>query len=257
MPMPCTRKKMQALLLVAVLDCLALSYAFAADAHPDFSGVWTDDPQGGFSEFIRNNSSNQPFTPEAKRKVDEFVALFPRNPQQPLFDDGPAQYCTVNGMPEQMLLSGAGFPMEIFQRSGVILILYEGLMDFRHLYVGDRILPPGERIPDRNGYSAARWEGDTLIVETDSMPESIDQYLYPHSDQARIVERYRMSVDPQGKKQLTADWTLTDPVFYTRPVTGTKKWVLDPKGMVLPYRCTEPMWLEHLEEKKARGVSRK
>jgi hypothetical protein len=49
--------------------------------------------------------------------------------------------------------------------------------------------------------------------------------------------------------------TMTDPVFYTKPVTLTKTWAQVPNGRVLPYECPEEMWLDRIAERaKEAGV---
>ena len=85
-----------------------------------------------------------------------------------------------------------------------------------------RNLAVEDRIPGRNGYSSGRWDGETLVVETTKLVEQVDQQ-YAHSNQATIVERYRM-IEENGRKVLIAEMTMTDPVFYTQPVTTEKRW---------------------------------
>jgi hypothetical protein len=41
--------------------------------------------------------------------------------------------------------------------------------------------------------------------------------------------------------------TMTDPSFYTQPVTAQKQWQYLPGVRLLPYECNEPTWEEHLE----------
>ncbi len=236
------------ILFIAALGWASAAAGSAATAHPDFSGIW-----GGYAgpgqPSIRalRAHKNFPFTPQGKRKVDGYIALVTPT------DDTPGKFCLGYGMPESMLFSG-GYPMEIVQRRDEIVILYEAQAELRHVYLGDRIIAPGDRIPDRDGYSTGRWEGDTLVVATSSLKEQEDN-AYPHSAQARIVERYHLTHDAKGGRILEDDWTLTDPAFYTRPVSGVKKWTFEPKGILLPYECDEEYWLDHLDalEKKKGG----
>jgi len=164
-------------------------------------------------------------------------------------------HCVGLGMPAHVLASGA-YPLEIIQRPDQITMIYEVESETRRIYFGDRNIPKEDRIPDRNGYSSGRWEGDTLIVETTHLEEQVDQ-TYAHSDQARIVERFRLSTDEKGARVLTDQMTLTDPLFYTKPVTMEKKWALIPNGHVLSYNCTLPDWQHHLDELRAKGGGRK
>jgi hypothetical protein len=218
---------------------------FAAESSPpDLSGIWGWHIEPGKSPFGRA-SLNLPFTAEGRKRVDEYRAIV--GP-----DDNPGAHCLGSGMPESMTFSG-GYPMEIIQRPEQITIIYEAHSEIRRLYFGAKALPESDRVPSRDGYSTARWEGNTLVVETSSLKEQEDQ-SYPHSDQARITERYHLTSDAKGHRVLEVEWTLTDPVFYTKPVTSEKKWTFDPKGVLLPYECNEEAWLDRLEElKKHKG----
>jgi len=224
---------------VATSLCAAVRAADPA-GHPDFSGVWAQYVESGQPRFVRSGQVlDLPYTPEGRRKEDEYRALVAPNA------DNPGAHCLGYGMPQSMVFSG-GYPMEIIQKADVIGIIYEAHNEVRHIYLDGRIIAPEDRIPSRNGYSAAHWEGDTLVVETTALREQEDE-SYPHSDQAVITERYHLTARADGAKVLVNDWTLTDPAFYTRPVSAQKKWLLDPKGILLPYECNEEGWLDHLD----------
>ncbi len=190
-----------------------------------------------------------PLTPEGRRKVEEYKRLV--GPTQ----DNPGAHCVGLGMPAHVLASGA-YPLEIIQRPDQITMIYEVESETRRIYFGARNIPPEDRIPDRNGYSSGRWEGDTLVVETTHLEEQVDQ-TYAHGDQARIIERFHLSTDDKGTKVLTDQMTMTDPVFYTKPVTMDKKWALMPNGHVMSYNCTLPDWLHHLDELRAKSAGGK
>ena len=49
--------------------------------------------------------------------------------------------------------------------------------------------------------------------------------------------------------------TMTDPVFYTEPVTAEKKWAQVPNGHLLPYECAEEGWHKRLEELEKKVVT--
>ena len=160
--------------------------------------------------------------------------------------DTPGGFCVGYGMPASMLRSG-GYPMEIIQRPEQITVIYELHNELRRIYLDGRKPDPADLFPTRNGYSTGRWEGDTLVVETVALKQAVDQ-ASAHSDTAVVVERYRLGSDAEGRKILTAEVTLTDPVFYTEPVTATKVWVAAESDVeMLTYECTEPEWDEYLE----------
>ena len=222
-----------------------------AQAPPDLTGVWTDyvEPQrptvaaGGQGGL----AANLPFTDEARRKSDAYRKLVSAT------GDTPGGFCLGPGMPS-IILGGATYPMEIVQRPEQITILYELHNDVRRIYFGARNAPDADRLPFRNGYSAGRWEGDTLVVETTHLVEQVDA-RYPHSAQARVVERYSLAKGAKGERVLVIDFTLTDPLFYTQPVTGQKTWMAVPNGHLLPYDCAEEGWRHRLEQLE-RGVAK-
>lgn len=210
----------------------------AADDEPDLTGVWRSFPGA------RSAWPGDAYTEEARSKVDGYQALIAGTGATP------GGFCVGTGMPGSMLGSG-GYPMEIIQRPEQITIIYEAHTELRRVYLGNREVDPNDLIPTRNGFSTGRWEGETLVVTTTSLKEAVDQRS-AHSDEAQIIERYRLGEDDDGNKLLIADLTLTDPRFYTAPVTATKTWVAaGPDVRMLLYECTEPDWEDYLD-----GLSR-
>ena len=217
---------------------LAIGARAQAEAPPDLTGVWVTYRGGGGGR----GGGGLPFRPDAQARVDRYQEL-----TQPTADR-PGLYCLGSGMPGSMLgAGGAGYPMEIIQRPEQMTIIFENMNEIRRIYFGDRILPLEDRIDERNGYSAGRWEGDTLVVETTHLREQVDQ-RYAHSDQATIVERFTLTQEGEGVDVLTGEITMTDPVFYTEPVSATMRVQRDPDGIMLTYECNEPRWIEHLED---------
>jgi hypothetical protein len=236
--------------VLAVLSAAIVPGARAADAprsdstRPDFSGVWTwNRENGGAGRADMAWPKDPPFTPEAKTKVAEYRALV--EPQGLT----PGGACVGYGMPASMLGSG-GYPMEWIQRPEQVTVIYEAHSEIRRIYIDQPRPDPKDLIPSRDGTSFAHWEGSTLVVETIALKEAVDQSS-AHSDKARIVERYTIGKDDKGRKVLMADMTLTDPVFYTKPVTAQKKWLAVEGGRLLPYDCTEPQWEDQLDKLRA------
>jgi hypothetical protein len=235
--------KLTVLVIVLVLAAPG-SDPLGAQSHPDFTGVWTDyvDPQqpAGRAGGVPGPALDLPLAADARQKVESYRKLVAPT------GDTPGAYCLGPGMPS-VLFGGATYPMEIIHKPEQVTIIHELHNDVRRIYLGSRSVPEADRLPGRNGYSSAHWEGDTLVVETTKLVEQVDQ-RYPHSDRARVVERYQLTTSPPGERVLVVDMTMTDPGFYTRPVTGQKKWVEVPNGHLLPYDCAEEGWLKHLDE---------
>jgi hypothetical protein len=245
-----TKRGVAVSILMASCVAFGAGPAVAQQGHPDFTGVWTNYRSGGGAGGGFGGGPAPSFKPEAAAKVEQYRRVTAGT------NHSPGAYCVGTGMPGSMLGSG-GYPMEIFQRPEQINITYEAHGEMRRVYFGDRVADPKDVFPERNGYSVGRWEGDTLVIETDHLVEQVDQ-RYAHSDQARVVERYRL-VTENGKKVISATLTLTDPEFLTEPFTTEKKWEEVPNGRLMNYECTEPNWLDVQErlfsEDAARGSS--
>ncbi|MEO8314351.1 MAG: hypothetical protein ABI645_06100, partial [Pseudomonadota bacterium] len=104
---------------------------------------------------------------------------------------------------------------------------------------------PADLLPTRDGTSWGHWEGNTLVVETVSLQESIDQPTV-HSENARIVERYTPRKEG-GLRRLHVEVTIHDPEFYTSPPVLTRDYTQLIEGRMLDYDCPAADWEEHLE----------
>ena len=82
-------------------------------------------------------------------------------------------------------------PMEIIQTPGQITMNLGVLHDIRRIYM-DGIGHTVGADPSFNGDSVGRWEGDTLVVETNNIRAgTIDRDGIPYSDKLTVVERIR------------------------------------------------------------------
>ena len=100
-----------------------------------------------------------PYTPWAKGVRDARLALNA--------SDNPDAMCLPMGF---LQFHQQPQPRKIYQTPKEILIEYEANYGLRHIYLDGRKLPPqGEPQPFWYGYSVGRWEGDTLVVETNNL----------------------------------------------------------------------------------------
>jgi hypothetical protein len=115
-------------------------------------------------------------------------------------------------------------PRKIIQTKQLILIEYEANYGIRHIYLDGRTLPPqGEPQPWWYGYSVGRWDGDTLIVETNNLRGAedgpsdgwLDVNGSPYSREAKFTERIRRP----AFGHLQIDLTVEDAKAYTKPWT--------------------------------------
>ena len=126
----------------------------------------------------------------------------------------------------------------IVQAPGVVAITYEMIHDTRVIYTDGRPhLNTGLR--QYLGSSRARWEGDTLIVETTNLTDKTSIGLngngLRHSDKMKMTEKIRRVANDIVQYQLTVD----DPVTYPRPFTISIPLTPLDGGVLLPYECHE------------------
>ena len=130
------------------------------------------------------------------------------------------------------------------------IILLEGFRMWREIWMDGRELPKnvgheGGYSTTYFGYSKGHWEGDhTLVIDTIGMDDStwVDRRGYPHTVDARVVERYtRTDFD-----HLDFTETVDDPAYYTQPfllAKGTMTWIRSQEDSSVP---TIPFAEEHL-----------
>ena len=214
----------------------------AASGPPDLTGLWTMDPSGrslaarnGVGDFAKT----APYTAEAREKLAAYHSLVDPT------GDSPGAHCVPAGMPMAIFLGG-GYPVEFIQRPEQLTIIYEAHSEVRRVFLDGRRIKPADMLPSRDGTSYGHWEGNTLVVETTGLEESIDQAT-AHSADARIVERYTPSVEG-GVRRLHVEVTIQDPEFYTQPAKLTNEYTELKNGRMLDYDCPESGWEDHLEK---------
>jgi hypothetical protein len=243
---------MKGLIVGAVLVSCVVAASGALASPPDLTGVWTAsrDGSGGPARenFAATFNAGASFTPEAKVKIAEYRALVDAA------GDSPGAHCVGTGVPGALLLGG-GYPMEFIQRPEQITIIYEAHTEVRRIYLAGPKVDPADLIPSRDGYSIGHWEGDTLVVETTGLKESVDQ-VTAHSEDAKIIERYSISKDQEsGRRVLNGDVTIIDPAFYSKPATFTRRWTTLVNGRMMVYDCTEPAWEDHLDQLRKQALA--
>jgi hypothetical protein len=219
----------------------------ARDGHVDFSGLWERTGPGGINpDFDALQSKDGgppaatfwnlgaglrgglPFRPLAAQLRAERMANDQKN--------NPDAHCLPMGL---MQLHLHPQPRKIVQTRGLIVIMYEGNQGLRQIFTD------GRRPPELNedlqpwwyGYSAGRWEGDTLVVETVGFRDDVwlDVQGSPLTGQGRMTERFsRLSF---GKLQI--DITIDDPTAYTHPFTVRVNQQILPDEELIEFICNE------------------
>jgi hypothetical protein len=194
------------------------------DGKPDFSGMWF--ANGPAKDYCREADCIQeermareqinlgiklegglPYTEWSKEQMLERRANGGR--------EDPHTYCKPPNFPRAWTLPQY---IKIVQTPSLIVMLHEFNAAYREVFLDGRPLPEDPN-PTWNGYSTARWDGDTLVIETNGIRDDmwLDIQGSPITESARVTERLtRVNF---GIMQV--EIAVNDPKAYTRPWSVT------------------------------------
>jgi hypothetical protein len=160
-----------------------------------------------------------------------------------------------------MIGGGYNAYVQIFQTPGYVVLLNEMVHDARIIPLDGR---PHSNIRQWKGESRARWEGDTLVVDTRNFRRegtgtlslrglglSVDENL-------RLTERFRKF----DANTILYEYTVDDPTVWTRPWTVSVTMEKSDQQVIYEYACHEGNYaMPHMlagaraREKGATGAS--
>jgi hypothetical protein len=200
------------------------------DGKPDFSGIWLTDNPG-------NPNCAQATDPDSLvcgselpmgREGINFGASLPGGlPYQPWLaplvkkrtaenaKDDPHVRC----LPDTFLRAySLPHLVKFVQTPGLLLMLNEMNAGYRQVFTDDRPFPE-DPVPSWQGYSSAKWEGDTLVVNSIGFRDDlwIDWNGSVITSAAKVQERIRRP----DYGHLEIEVTVDDSTAYTRPWTVT------------------------------------
>ena len=151
--------------------------------------------------------------------------------------------CLTRGVPGSMLPAGYNNAYRFIQTPDTFTIVHEMIHDVRviHLNKDEHI---DNKVKLYMGDSVAKWEGDTLVVETANYNDrgmiassSAGARLkgVPVTEDLHVVERFTRVSDN------TVMWsaTITDPEIYTQPFTISMPLTRDDEYIMYEYACHE------------------
>ena len=203
----------------------------AADFNPrDISGVWyrvsaiqtfsNVDPRQPGMPAGRGNQVYQeaPLTAAGKAAFDKNKPGYGPRASSPAFGNDPMGTCDPLGIPRMVNaeLAGAHAFWELVQNKDRVFQFMGFHHDWREIWTDGRQLPSSKDLePAWDGYSVGHWDGNTFVVATIGLDDRtwLDKFGYPHTDQAKLQERYRRL----DRDTLELKMTLTDPEYYSRP----------------------------------------
>ena len=201
-----------------------------ADGKPDLSGIWRGP---GNSPYIRNIAVDL--------KPNETQPWAQQVFQQHVFNlgaDSPRAHCLPDPPPFSHL---AGLS-RIVQTPALTVIINEAGTT-RTIHTDGRGLPEDPN-PAWLGYSVGRWEGDTLVVNTNGFNDRtwLDFAGHPHSEALRTIERFHR----RDFGHMDVEMTLEDPKTFARPITFKAAKTLEPDTDILERICEYEKPAEHL-----------
>jgi hypothetical protein len=173
------------------------------DGKPDFTGVWQSaggqETLGGLETLRVDATDMKPWARDVQR-----------DRAQDFFKSRPEFQCRPNG-PEAESFEET---KRILQTPAMIAMLMPNVT-YRQIHLDGRALEK-EPFPIWQGYSVGRWEGDTLVVESNGFHDRtwLNNVGLPHTEKLRVTERYRRP----DLGRLNVDVTFTDPDAYNKPL---------------------------------------
>jgi hypothetical protein len=210
-----------------------------ADGKPDLSGIWQPVSRNRGPESLEGQTQRAtqfwdiglglpgglPYQPCAAEIRNKRMADFSRS--------NPDVRCMPLG-----ILQMQTHPMirRVVQVPGFITILHERDMEYRQIFTDGRPLPSDPN-PSWNGYSSGKWEGDTLVVQTNGFRDGLwaDYNGSPLTESAKITERFRRL----NYGNLEVEVTVEDLKAYTKPWTVKLNQAIVLDTDVLEYVCLE------------------
>jgi hypothetical protein len=210
-----------------------------SDGKPDFSGIWEaeknqpcpadgcpDGPTGKeFFDIAWSIKGGLPYQPWARALVKERLSQNRK--------DNPNARCLPLGV-----VGTHTFPLlrKIVQVPGLIVTLNERNAMYRQIFTDGRALPE-DPLPSFNGYSTGKWDGDTLVVQTNGFRDGIwlDANGDPLTESGKITERFRRVDYGHMEVRVTVD----DPKAYTAPWTVTLNQFIVLDTELLDFVCLE------------------
>ena len=199
-----------------------------AAGKPDFSGVW-DHP------YVPDMSRTNPRNPAVQKGPGDLPYTEAGRANISAYDPAKNGDYTGMCMPFGLMRSmNSPYPLQIMQNDKYVAFLFEQSTWFH-------VVPfKAEHSKDPNptwfGESIARWEGDTLIVDTVGFNgfTRLDTRGDPHSDKLHLVQTFKMT--DAGHIAYTV--TVNDPVYYATPWTNERTFTLT-NDSLMEYSCEE------------------
>lgn len=196
------------------------------DGRPDLSGIWN--PPAGAVGNLARDLSEVPFQPWARAVYDERAAGLH-------WKEDPPAMCLPQGLPRLLL---APAPWRIVQTPTVVFFIHEAFNLWWQAFIdGRQFVSHPDVAPTWHGYSTAKWDGDTLVVDSRGFNGKLwlDQSGKPSTEALHVTTRFRR----KDFGHMNLEVTIDDPKAYTRPWTVSVEVGLLPATQLMEFICLE------------------
>src|ERR1051325_3894118 len=229
------------------LDRKSAGIPRTADGKPNLTAPA---PRGADGKIRRAGGWNGP-VPEllldaANEKPATHATVLKR--QSEYWKSRPSYQCLPSG-PEADRSAGW---KRILQTPAVIAILNDDLT-YRVIHMDGRQLEK-DPAPSWQGYSVGRWDGDTLVVDSNGYNDKtwLSRYGQPHTEALHVTERFQR----KDVGHLRVDVTFTDPDAYVKPWSFTTDMALAADTEMIEAVCeqTSDRWDGTVSDATGAGV---
>ncbi len=194
------------------------------DGKPDFSGIWTSADLGdrpaakqasngsdiGGAHQMRNIGID---LPEGKPPYQDWQLPIVKERTENLGIGDPHIRC----LPDNFLRAyGLPHLLKFVHTSDLLVVLNEMNAGYRQIFTDARPLPE-DPTPAWQGYSSAKWSGDTLVVDTIGLRD--DTWIDWNGSVLTEAAKVREEIRRPSYGYLEIKVTIDDPRAYTKPFT--------------------------------------
>ena len=212
------------------------------EGKPDFTGLWS--PSGG--QGALDGLETLRVDPDL---IKPWAREVMRERGQDFFKSRPDFQCRPSG-PEAESFER---DKRILQTPSMIVLLNPN-QSYRQIFLDGRTLER-DPAPVWMGYSVGRFEGDTLVVESNGFNDStwLNNIGLPHTEKLRVTERYTRP----DLGHLNVDVTFTDPDTFEKPVRFSLSMQLVTDTEMLEEVCESKMefWTGNISDLRKSAVT--
>jgi hypothetical protein len=193
-------------------------------------------------QLVLPADGRMPFTPPARSRADELEQYFTSSPNPPIGNlaDNPEQRpvwerCAALGGAPPIANPQTWHPIQVYQTKDNFVLQVE-------YHNGPRIIPYTDKHRPTNfrsdvGDAIARWDGDTLVIETINLHFADRTRVFPTlflTPRSKVIEKFTRI----GPKELLYQYTIEDPAIYSAPWLAEYSFYLSDKPLY-EFACHE------------------